>query len=168
LVTATELEFAEVQSTATLAVQLSAQAGPDPASIGAAIPPAFEAAMSFVTRHGLAMTGQPRTIYTDYRPDGVSFTVALPVAAAPEQPVEQSSIRVDTLPALNTYRFTHHGPYTNLGRTYNRITAFMIERGWMTSETDWARYMPMWEEYLNDPATTPPSELITHIYLPIR
>jgi effector-binding domain-containing protein len=167
LATATELEFAEVTSAAALAVQLSAQAGPDPASIGAAMRPAFEAAMSFVTHHGLTMTGQPRTIYTDYRPDGVSFTVALPVAAAPEQPVEESSIRVDTLPALKTYRFTHHGPYPNLGHTYSQITAFMIEHGWMTSEADWARYMPMWEEYMNDPDTTPPSELITHIYLPV-
>ena len=167
MATATELEFVELKSAAALAVQLSAKSGPDPASIGAAMHPAFEAAMSFVTRHGLMMTGQPRTIYTDYRSDGVSFTVALPVAAAPEQPVEESSIRVDTLPALKTYRFTHHGPYPNLAHTYSQITAFMIERGWMKSEADWARYMPMWEEYMNDPDTTPPSELITHIYLPV-
>jgi effector-binding domain-containing protein len=166
LATDTDLEFAEVKSAAALAVQLSAQSGPDPVSISAAMRPAFEGAMSFVTHHGLTMTGQPCTIYTDYRIDGVSFTVALPVAAAPEQPVEESFIRVDTLPALKTYRFTHHGPYANLGHTYGQIAAFMIERGWMTSEADWARYMPMWEEYMNDPDTTPPSELITHIYLP--
>ena len=167
MATAAELEFAEVKSATALAVQLSVKAGPDPASIGAAMHSAFEAAMSFVTRHRLRMTGQPRTIYTDYRPDGVSFTVALPVAAAPEQPVEESSIRVDTLPALKTYRFTHHGPYPNLAHTYSQITALMIERGWMKSEADWARYMPMWEEYMNDPDTTAPSELITHIHLPV-
>jgi effector-binding domain-containing protein len=52
-------------------------------------------------------------------------------------------------------------------QTYGRISAFMKEKGCMQSEADWARYMPMWEEYLNDPATTPPTELMTYIYLPV-
>jgi effector-binding domain-containing protein len=37
----------------------------------------------------------------------------------------------------------------------------------MNSEADWTRYMPMWEEYLNDPHTTSEAELVTHIYLPV-
>ena len=43
----------------------------------------------------------------------------------------------------------------------------MRGKGLMESEADWMKYMPMWEEYLNDPATTPEAELVTHIYLPI-
>jgi AraC family transcriptional regulator len=43
----------------------------------------------------------------------------------------------------------------------------MIEKQWMKSEADWARYMPMWEEYLNDPDSTPAAELVTYIYLPV-
>jgi len=31
--------------------------------------------------------------------------------------------------------------------------------------SDWARYSPMWDEYMSDPATTPESELLTRIYL---
>ncbi len=137
------------------------------ASIGAAMRQAFETAMAFVTKHELVMNGQPRAIYTAYRPDGVSFTVALPVAEGPSTPVEGSEVRFETLPSVKAYRFTHHGPYPELGRTYNQITGFMVERGWMQSEADWAKYMPMWEEYMNDPERTPPSELVTHIYLPV-
>jgi len=37
----------------------------------------------------------------------------------------------------------------------------------MQSEADWARYTPMWEEYRNDPETTPEAELLTYIYLPV-
>ena len=40
-------------------------------------------------------------------------------------------------------------------------------KGPLQCEADWARYMPMWEEYLNDPQTTPEAELLTYIYLPV-
>ena len=128
---------------------------------------AFDALMQFVTRHGLTMNGQPRAIYTAYGAGGVSFIVALPVAAGPAGPVDEPSIRVEPLAGTKAYRFTHRGPYPDLAQTYNRITAFMKEKGWMESEADWMRYMPMWEEYLNNPETTPPAELLTYIYLPV-
>lgn len=152
---------------AALAVQLSNRCAPDPASISTAIGAGFESLMSFVTRQGLAVNGQPRTIYTEYGAAGVSFTLALPVAAGPPKPTDEPSIRVETLGAVKAYRFTHHGPYEKLALTYNQITEFMRAQGWMESEADWARYMPMWEEYLNDPCTTPAAELVTHIYLPL-
>ncbi|WP_321476912.1 GyrI-like domain-containing protein [uncultured Paludibaculum sp.] len=167
MATATELEFAEVQVAAALAVQLSNRCVPDPASISAAIRAGFESLMNFVTRHGLSMNGHPRAIYTDYGAAGVSFTLALPVAAGPSEPVDEPSICVETLGAAKAYRFTHHGPYEKLALTYNQIAGFMKEQGWMQSEADWARYMPMWEEYQNDPDSTPASELVTHIYLPL-
>ena len=52
-------------------------------------------------------------------------------------------------------------------RTYNRITALLKEKGLMESEADGSRYMPMWEEYINDPGTTPAADLVTYIYLPV-
>jgi len=162
---ATELEFAEVQVAPALSVQLSVESAPDPASIAPAMHQAFESVMSFVTRHGLALNGQPRTIYTKYGAGTLSFLVALPVAATPSVP-DEPPIRVDTLPGARAYRFTHHGPYQNLPLTYRQITAFLMEKGLLKSEADWARYMPMWEEYLNDPEKTPAAELRAFIYLP--
>jgi DNA gyrase inhibitor GyrI len=164
---ATDLEFAEVHVDSALAVQLPGQCAPDPPSIGAAMREAFDALGSFVTRHGLTPNGQPRAIYTSYGSDGISFIVALPVVAGPPANVDEPPIRVGTLGATKAYRFVHHGPYTALAKTYNQITAFMKEKGWMQSEADWMRYMPMWEEYLNDPETTPPQDLATHIFLPV-
>ena len=107
---------------------------------------------------------RPRHLY-GVRRRRVSFVLALAVAAAPAGGVEESPIRVDTLPPGNAHRITHRGPYPNLAQTYNRITEFMQEQGWMTSEADWMRYMPMWEEYMNDPETTPAAELVTYIYI---
>jgi len=163
--TATDLEFAEVQVNPALAVQLDSQSRPDPQSISAAMHAAFGVLDSFVKRYGLKPNGPPRAIYTSYGAGGVSFTVAWPVESKPAV-TDESPVRVDTLAGTKAYRFTHHGPYPNLAQTYNHITAFLKEKGWMQSEADWARYMPMWEEYLNDPQTTPPAELATYIYLP--
>jgi len=53
-------------------------------------------------------------------------------------------------------------------QTYNRIGHWLTAKGLMSSEADWAKFSPMWEEYLTDPQTTPPSELRTYIYLPKR
>jgi effector-binding domain-containing protein len=167
MATTTDLEFAEVQVAPVLAAQLDFECGTDPASIGAAMRTGFESVMSFIRSHGLEINNQPRAIYTAYGPQGVSVTLALPVSAAPTPGIPEPPIRVDTLPGAHAYRFTHHGPYPDLARTYNGITAFMIDKQLMTSEADWARYMPMWEEYLNDPERTPPSELKTYIYLPV-
>ncbi len=164
---ATDLEFAEVEVSPALAVQMVNTSGPDPASIGAAMQKSFLAVLEIVTRYGLTMNGQPRAIYTACGPDGVSFICALPVAAGPAEPVDNPQIRVGTIPGTKAYRFTHHGPYPKLAQTYNAITALMIEKGFMATEVDWVKFMPMWEEYMNDPETTPAEELVTHIYLPV-
>jgi hypothetical protein len=159
---ATEIEFSEVEVPSTLAVQVPGRSGPSPASIGAAIQTAFETLHGLISQHPLAPAGPPRVIYNSYGAEGVSFTLALPVAA----PVP--SLQLQPLEGTKAFRFTHHGSHHNLMQTYGQITAFMKSRGWMQTDADWARYMPMWEEYLNDPAKTPEAELLTYIYLPAR
>jgi len=160
-----ELEFCEVSVPPVLAVQVPGRSGSDPASISAGIGAAFGTLAEFIGRHGLTPAGPPRAIYTAYGPEGVSFTVVMPVAAgttaAAEPPVE-----VGSLAGGRAYRFTHRGPYRDLMQTYGRITAFLKATGRMESEADWARYMPMWEEYQNDPEKIPEVDLLTYIYLP--
>lgn len=162
-----DLEFSEVEVPPALAAQLPGHCAPDPASVSAAIGAAFGALLGFLGRHALTPVAPPRVVYTSYGPEGVSFTVAMPVAAPPAAPADEAPATVDVLPAAKAYRFTHRGPYQNLMQTYGRITAFMQSKGWMQSEADWARYMPMWEEYLNDPDKTPDAELLTFIFLPV-
>lgn len=164
--TTLNLGFAELHVAPALAVQWKGRSAPDGPSIMAAMEKGFHTLMRFVESHGLKTNGQPRTIYTEYGAAGVSFTLAVPVAAGEGHDVEEPDVIVDTLPGGAAYRFTHAGPYPKLAETYGQITEFMIGRGLMQSEADWARYAPMWEEYINDPDQTPPDELITYIYLP--
>lgn len=163
---AADLEFAEVKVAPALAVQVSGHCAPDPASISAAVQNAFQSVMNFITHRGLKPSGPARTIYTGHKPEQISFIVAQPVAAGPVRPFDEPHLRVETLPAKHAYRFTHHGPYSDLGQTYKHIDEFMRAKGLMKSQADWQRYMPMWEEYQNDPQTTPPEQLQTYIYLP--
>lgn len=161
------LEHAQVSVAATHAAQHRIRCGSDPAAISAAMAPAFGVLMGYVHRHGLQPTAPPRAIYTAHGPQGTEITLAQPVlppaAALPAGDVAE----VGELPAARALRFTHRGPYRELIRTYGRINAYMHEQGLLRSDSDWAKYMPMWEEYANDPDTTPEAELLTYIYIPL-
>jgi effector-binding domain-containing protein len=161
------LEFTEVEVPPILAAQMPGQCAAEPAAIAAAMGETFGKLIAFVGQHALVPSGPPRAIYTAYIPDGVQFITALPIAAPPARPAEAGPGFVETLPAKKAMRFTHRGPYANLATTYGQITEFLKAKGLMQTEADWARYMPMWEEYLNDPHTTPEAKLMTYIYLPV-
>ena len=162
--TATEVEFCEVEVPEVLVVQAHGKS--DFASIGTAIRGLFQKLGEQMGRYGLTPVGLARMIYDSSDASGVSFRLAIPVAK-PAAPVDES-VELQTLAGAKTYRFSHHGPYGRIMQTYGHITEFMKAQGWMQSEADWAKYMPMWEEYANDPATTAESELLTYIYLPIN
>lgn len=164
---AEELEFTEFEVLPVLAAQMPGQSASDPSEIGKAMGEAFGALGSFLGRHSLVHSGPPRAIYTSYGPEGTNFIVAMPIASPPAGPVGEGPGFVGTLSGGKALRFTHRGPYRDLMTTYGRITEFMLLKGLMRSESDWSLYMPMWEEYLNDPHTTPEAELVTHIYLPL-
>jgi DNA gyrase inhibitor GyrI len=159
------LEFTEVEVPSVLAAQMPGECGPDPAAISNAMRTTFERLAGFLRQHKLSPCGPPRAIYTAYGPQGVKFVVAIPIPAPPAARTMGPGF-VRPLASAKALRFTHRGPYANLKDTYGRITEFLTSRGLMKTQADWARYMPMWEEYLNDPQTTPEAELLTYIYLP--
>jgi len=161
-----DLEPTEVEVAPTLAAQTTCHSGLAQDQIKAVMGQAFDTIFGFMHQHGLASAGSPRAIYMSFDPRGVDFTVAVPVAAAPANAADSAPVAIASLPGAKTLRFTHRGPYEELMTTYNRIAQYLEAKGLMKDETDWARYMPMWEEYLNDPAETPEAELLTHIFLP--
>jgi len=165
--TSNGLESAQVTVPPVLAAQMPGQCGCDPNAISTAMGEAFDALMTFIQRHSLVPSGPPRTIYTTYGPEGTKFVVVMPIVALPHGPLRSGPGSVDTIPGGKALRFTHRGPYRELMTTYGKITHFMLSKGLMKSEADWANYMPMWEEYLNDPDITPEADLVTHIYLPL-
>jgi effector-binding domain-containing protein len=160
-----QLESMEVSAPATLVVQVQAACSADPAAIAAAVGGAFRTIATFQQRYGIPSAGPPRVIYTTWGADGVRFTAAVPIAEVPPNAVDEGEVSITALPAATALRFVHRGAYGELRHTYDRIEGWLRERGGIKTPADWAHYSPMWEEYLNDPATTPESDLITRIYL---
>lgn len=161
------LEFIEVEVPSVLAAQIPGQCEARPTAIGEAIGSAFGQLMAFEKQHKLAPVGPPRTIYAAHGPKGIEFVVAIPIAAPLTQLVKTGPGFIRELSGCKAMRFTHRGPYANMKDTYGQITAFLKSKGLMKTEADWAKYTPMWEEYLNDPHTTPEADLVTYIYLPL-
>ena len=158
-----KLENMEVTVPAMVVAQTRATSASAPDAISAVVGTAFGRIAAFQAEHGLPAAGAPRVIYTDWSPTGVKFTAAIPIAQAP--PPQTRDVAIATIPESRALRFVHRGPYRDLRFTYERIEAWLRERGAIRTMADWARYTPMWEEYVNDPATTLESDLITRIYL---
>lgn len=161
------LEHTEVDVPSVPGVQFSTTCATDPAAIGAAMQTGFSRLMPYMARNALVPAGPPRAIYTSFTERETNFTLAFPLtgfaAAKPE-----AGITLGALSGGRMHRFTHHGPYPELGRTYDAITAWMQNAGLMTGPNDWSQCSPMWEEYINDPQHTAAADLITYIYLPAK
>ena len=161
----TNLESMEVTLPPTLVVEHHAACSADPAAIAQAVGAAVAKVQGFLTNNAIAAAGPPRIIYSQWSPTGLDFTAAIPIAEVPPKVVDTADVSIKALPESTALRFVHRGPYREVKQTYDRIEAWLRERGGITTAADWARYSPMWEEYMNDPTTTPETELVTRIYL---
>ena len=93
-------------------------------------------------------------------PDKIRFDAAITVGKpiAPEAPV-----LADTLPGGDYAIVTHKGPYSLLEDTYKRIMG-----QWLPQSGREFRGTPTFEVYRNDPASTPPEELLTDVHIPLK
>ena len=67
-----------------------------------------------------------------------------------------------TLPITRWAVLHYTGPYSEIEAAYQWLLA-----QWLPASGEETRDFPIWEEYLNDPKTTPAAELQTRIYLPL-
>lgn len=164
----TPLENREVAVPPTLVAECHSTSSLEPGAISAAMGAAFSKVGAFLARNGIPAAGSPRAIYTAWGTTSVDFTAAIPIAELPVGVSDSGDVTIKSLPEARALRFVHRGPYSEVRGTYSRIESWLRERGGIKTAADWARYSPMWEEYLNDPATTTPSDLLTHIFLTLR
>jgi effector-binding domain-containing protein len=163
-----KLESMEVAVPAAVVAQCRASCAAEPAAIATAVGAAFQKIDAFVKANAIATCGAPRVVYTEWSPTRVQFTAAMPIRDIPPSVADTADVSIASVPECSALRFVHRGPYREIRSTYDRIEAWLRDRGGIRTAADWARYSPMWEEYLNDPATTPQSELVTRIYLTLR
>jgi len=85
-------------------------------------------------------------------------TVAVPVSGKVEGTDE---IKCYELPGGKMAKIVHKGPYQECEFTYEKLFAWLGQRGKRVVG-------PTREVYLNDPREVPPEELLTEIYAPIE
>jgi effector-binding domain-containing protein len=164
----TNLENMEVLVPATLVAEVHGASAADSSAISAAVGAALRAIKTFLVMNRIPAVGAPRVVYSEWSPAGVRFTAAVPIGAVPPNAEKSADVSITTMAECSALRFVHHGPYRDVRHTYDQIESWLRARGGIKSAADWSRYSPMWEEYVNDPATTPESDLITRIYLTLR
>lgn len=114
--------------------------------------------MAFMTSNGIATAGPPYAMYHNMDMSNLDVEMGFPVTAAK---AGNGRIKAAKLPGGKAAVTMHTGPYDAIGETYNNLAAFMKEKG-LTPETS------CYEFYLNDPRETPPAELKTEIYFPLK
>jgi effector-binding domain-containing protein len=83
--------------------------------------------------------------------------VAFPVA---NRVKPEGDIGYYELPGGRFAKVLHRGPYERCEATYERLFAWLAERGLRISG-------PIREYYLNDPSEVPPEEILTEILVPV-
>jgi AraC family transcriptional regulator len=129
--------------------------------------PVFEALWKWVEAHSVPAT-RSIGIYYD-NPDFVPAN-QLRAAACAEVPASFQIGERDGLPLIltnleggsyATTRFT--GPYEDLAPVWTQLTEHV--EGTMRKKI---RDTPAFEVYVNDPEDTPPAQLVTELYMPVR
>jgi len=140
----------------------STQSAKQTQAIGDAMGAAFTQVVAFMKKHKLTRLGPPIAIYTRVDDAGYGFDAAIPVATVPEKPIpEDSPVRIRASYAGKVLKVVVKGPYTGMPAVYSKLTAYMAARGYESAGAPW-------DEYLSDPTTTPPAELKTNIYQPVK
>lgn len=121
---------------------------------------AFKTVYAFMEKEGLKPTGEPMMIYTSADDTGFGFQAAVPIGAAPEK-APQGDISVGPAPSGKAYKFVHRGSYDGMENTYEAITNFFDEKNIEAKEM-------FIEEYVTDPRSTPESDLIINVLVPVK
>lgn len=135
----------------------------DIAEIGKALAAAFAKVDAAIKAAGLKQAGAPIAITRRYDASAkvYEFDAALPVDRSDAALPANSDVRYGETPAGTVIHFTHKGAYAGLPQAYEQLAAFEAAYGYAEAGASW-------EQYLNDPATTPEAELLTLVSVPVK
>lgn len=84
------------------------------------------------------------------------------ITVAPGFQPDRDDVSIVSIPAGRCAVFRYKGPYAELGGVYRWIYSV-----WLPNSGEEPADRAVFEEYLNNPATTSPRDLLTNIYLPL-
>lgn len=118
---------------------------------------AFPELMRVVQASGAQFRGAPFGYYPRMPGDTIEVFVGFPID---REIAAQGDVAPFMLPGGKAVVGTHVGPYDGLGETYRQLSEWAQREGLALG--------PMvWETYVTDPTTAPPSEWRTEIFWPL-
>jgi len=120
----------------------------------------FKAARAEADRLKLKVNGSPLVIYRSTSDEGFEFDAALPVEADPASPAGDD-FKIATTRAGKAVKFVYRGPFDAMDSTYENISNYIDSKRIEAEDLSI-------EEYVTDPVTTKPDEIVINIYMPLK
>lgn len=127
----------------------------------ASIVEAFKQVRADAEKLKVKVNGNPLVIYRSTADDSFEFDAALPIEAAPATPPSEEGLRVGPARSGKALKFIYRGPFDAMDSTYELISNFIDSKKVNAEDLSI-------EEYISDPATTKPSEIVINIYMPLK
>lgn len=147
-------EIKSVESQKTIMVRLTTPAG----KLSDVMGEVYGELGAFMGEKGIVPAGAPYAMYYNMDMEALDVEMGFPVAG---DPACEGRIKAGEIPGGKIAAAVHTGPYDKLEETYNKLMAFVKEKGLDVQE--W-----MYEYYLNSPLEVKPEELQTQICYPVK
>ncbi len=158
----TDIEIEQIVVEASDIAYLRTTSIPEATAISEAMGAAYFSVLSFIDEHGLDDAGAPLSITRTFSGSELVFDAAIPVRGlSAATPRADMSVKIGRTYAGPVIRVKHIGPYRTLGRTHDKIAAYLAALGI-------ERNGDAWESYISDPTRTDEADLLTFVYYPIR
>lgn len=157
-----DIEIEQVVVEAAYIAYLRTTSIPDATAISEAMGAAYFSVLNFIDEHGLDDAGPPLSITRTFSGSELVFDAAIPIRGlTAETPRAGDSVKIGKTYAGTVIRVKHIGPYRTLGRTHDKIAAYLAAFGI-------ERNGDAWESYISDPTRTNEADLVTFVYYPIH
>ena len=154
-----EIEHIVVEAT-DIAFQATSSV-PEATAISDAMGKAYFNILGFIDENNLQEAGAPISISRAFSGSEISFDAAIPVRGmGGSEPRSDTSVKLGKTYEGAVIRAKHVGSYRSLGRTHDKIAAYLAALGI-------ERNGDAWESYVSDPTRTDEAELQTFVYYPI-
>ena len=146
-----------------LVISDSASAAGDGAEVGAKLGAAYQKIGAWMTANGYTLADAPMAITRKFDDKTLfwDFDAAIVVDKAGAAPAADAGIKVVSSYAGPALKITHTGPYTAMQTSYAKLLAYKAVAGFQDNGNSW-------EHYVTDPGNTPPDQLKTEIYWPVK
>lgn len=153
------LEFSTLDAKAMPFAFVSGRSAVESRALGVALGVAYGKVSGYLSAIGGAPAGPPVAVFHGEQEGLLYFDAGYPLDRTDVAPAGE--IRVGYTPAGSAVRAVYHGSYGGLDAAHRQMRAYLAAAGLEQNG-------PSWEQYMNDPGSTPEAELVTHLYASVK